>query len=331
MTQITDDAHARRHTLFEQALDESLAMARLALSLGKPVSSSIMDALDAAQRSRGDRRHLEEETGDPLPNASELLAAPPEMKGLAAAHHKLASVVAPATPGSVLFLDRERRRGGFVSILGPVPLVRRLMMMALLSLFALLFASLSPDVNQESISRNLLTDSGLTLFLNLMFLLAAAGLGASFASLFQAGKYLQEGTFSQDYEASYWIRYVLGLIAGIVLAEFVFAGDGLSSEVEALGKPVIALLGGFSASAVHRILARLMDGIEALLRGDQRELTRSRDVAARARHAEEMGAMRVDLAAELTELERTLGSEDPQVHTEFARLVGRLLPDRTER
>jgi hypothetical protein len=37
-----------------------------------------------------------------------------------------------------------------------------------------------------------------------------AGLGACFAALFLANRYIAEGTFDPKYESSYWIRFILG-------------------------------------------------------------------------------------------------------------------------
>ena len=114
------------------------------------------------------------------------------------------------------------------------------------------------------------------------------GLGACFAGLFQANRYIANNTFDPKFESSYWIRIVLGLMAGIILAELIplnllsesgtsGSESGGSSSIAALGKPVLALLGGFSAAAVYRIIARIVDALESLVRGDTKDAMAARD------------------------------------------------------
>ena len=74
---------------------------------------------------------------------------------------------------------------------------------------------MSDQVNTANIGQEWLVLSGHVLLYNLLFLIAAAGLGASFQALFQANRYVVAGTFDPKYESSYWIRFVLGLIAGL--------------------------------------------------------------------------------------------------------------------
>src|SRR5262245_23766312 len=51
----------------------------------------------------------------------------------------------------------------------------------------------------------------------------------------------------------YWIRFALGLLAGVLLAELV-PTDTSHSVYHGVAKPTLALLGGFSASVVYRLL-----------------------------------------------------------------------------
>lgn len=53
---------------------------------------------------------------------------------------------------------------------------------------------------------------------SIKYYLAAAGLGVSFAALYKANTFIANGTFDPTYHASYWIRFFLGLIAGLILA-----------------------------------------------------------------------------------------------------------------
>jgi hypothetical protein len=155
--------------------------------------------------------------------------------------------------------------------------------------------------------------------LNLSFLLAAAGLGACFAGLFQANRYIANSTFDPKYESSYWIRIVLGLMAGMILSELIpldifggggaeNSGSGVTTSTQALGKPVLALLGGFSAAAVYRIIARIIDALESLVWGDGKETTAAQEQAARAQFESQLTQNRLSLASNLTKIQQKLGS-----------------------
>ncbi len=88
---------------------------------------------------------------------------------------------------------------------------------AIIYLICFIVISLSPYVNTASLAKGIFASSGLVLLLNLIFLLTAAGLGACFTALFQANRYIADGTFDSKYESSYWIRFVPGLMAGMGL------------------------------------------------------------------------------------------------------------------
>lgn len=137
-----------------------------------------------------------------------------------------------------------------------------------------------------------------------------------------------EGSFDPRYEPSYWIRFGLGLIAGLILTElvpFVPAADG---EPARFAKPLLALLGGFSAVLVYRILERLVTTVDGLVRGDTRDILAARNSAAEARLAEQSARSRFATAARLIPLQQQLvdGSSSEEVGTRLARILDKL-PD----
>lgn len=68
--------------------------------------------------------------------------------------------------------------------------------------------------------------------------------------------------FRLKFTSSYWTRFVLGLIAGLVLSELVpIGGEGWKE----LTKPTLAILGGFSVDIVHKVLARIVNTVEILI------------------------------------------------------------------
>jgi hypothetical protein len=184
-------------------------------------------------------------------------------------HKKLSTRVAPARPKTISLLYKEEEEGSWLNFLGPVGLVRRLMTTTLISLMCFILISLSPYIDDASVSKGVLEDSGVELLLNLMFFLSAAALGACFSNLFEANKYIVRGTYDPKYESSYWIRFVLGLIAGLMMAVLIPAAlvTEQSPGIGFLTVPLLAMLGGFSASLFYRILERAVTTIDTLLTG----------------------------------------------------------------
>ena len=93
------------------------------------------------------------------------------------------------------------------------------------------------------------------------YLVAAASLGACFANLQRINTVISDGNFDPRIQSTYWTRWVMGVIAGIVLSELVF--DFLLSHSEKdtsvvaqgpLVQPILALVGGYSVDFVHGIL-----------------------------------------------------------------------------
>jgi len=105
----------------------------------------------------------------------------------------------------------------------------------------------------------------------------AAALGAVFYVLFTVHEYVKNRTFDPQYNSLYLIRFVLGIIAGLILAN-VMAAPALSKNetVGSLGPVVIALLGGFSTEAVYQILQRLVDVMVAAVRGDNSDAAKAK-------------------------------------------------------
>ncbi|WP_010100485.1 hypothetical protein, partial [Burkholderia ubonensis] len=213
---------------------------------------------------------------------------------------------APATPQAVTLLDLHRRNAHPLAWLGPVPLIRLLTFSALGFLFAVIATSLSPHVSSENIDRGFLQSDGTPLLWNTLFLLCCAGLGASFATLFQAHRYVAASTYDPKYDASYGARLILGVIAGLILVEMLPAQLFAQGSMQSFGRPALAMLGGFSATAVHRVLQRLVDTLETLVQGDRSADVDATLVATRARAASERAQWQRELAASLLDLQQSL-------------------------
>ncbi|WP_426398122.1 hypothetical protein ACN9M1_05630 [Ralstonia sp. R-29] len=277
--------------LAEQLREECEAMARYALHHGLPVAPELIAQLGSLI----DRQM----PGHATPHATPHHA-------LAAIHRKLAAAIAPATPQAVTLLDAQHRSDHPLAWLGPVPLIRLLTTAAIAFLIAVIATGMSPDVSSANIDRGFLQSDGTRLLWNTLFLLFCAGLGASFATLFQAHRYVAASTYDPKYDASYGARLILGVIAGLILVEMLPAQLFDRGSMHNFGKPALAMLGGFSATAVHRLLQRLVDALETLVRGDRAADADAAMQAYRARAASERTQWQSELAANLIDLQQSL-------------------------
>ncbi len=298
--------HPVQESIGSQLRRECEAMTRYALSSGLAVPAPIIRTLEAVRGA-----DAKQPASAPVTKVGSNAATKDAPGQLARIHEQLAGIIVPAIPRTVVLLEKEAAKSSFGSFLGPVPLVRRMMIAAMLSLVAVVTISLSPDVNENTVHLGLLNSDGITLLVNLLFLLAAASLGATFAALFRANRYVTAGYFDPKHESSYWMRYCLGLIAGIILAELIPLGDDENSAT--LTKPTLAMVGGFSASVVNRMLNRLVETVETLVRGRGEELIEARELAARVRMEGLVLQGRSTLAANLMHLHQQVSSDaDPK-------------------
>src|ERR671914_1365021 len=306
MSTVRRRARRPRPPLDGLMVDASEAMLRYALASGIAVPAAIFEVVERAERRRAQ--------DDPKPPSAD------EMRRLVHAHAELVRIVAPATPRTILLLSEGRRSR--LAMLGPVRLVRQMLVAVLIMLVVFVGLSTTSYVNETS--GDILTSTGLSLFVNELFFLAAGGLGAAFSALFTAYRYIADGTYDPKYESTYWLRFILGLMAGLLLPALIPIDD--SSHM--LTRPLLALLGGFSAAVLYRILERLVGAVESLVRADSRELRVARRDADIARSAEKSSLDRLGLVGELRRLEtQARAGDEPQgLADELGRVVGTLLP-----
>ena len=217
-------------------------------------------------------------------------------EALVRAHRELSRIVAPARPATLELLHtyREGKRpvrlsgriprqsvpapprpakkgfsffGGITPAGSTVPLVRWLMTATLAFLAAFVLLAAIPQARAASAGTGL-GDSDpafADLLLREVFLLAAAALGAGLTALYRAGREVARGSYDPEFDHTFLQRILLGMAAGLVIAELIPLGtdDALSG----LARPAIALLGGFAADAVHSVLTRLMAALETLFNG----------------------------------------------------------------
>lgn len=298
-------------SLKEQLVRESCAMVRRLITNGVRVPPALVRATDqfetALQRN-----------------------GPIDMAALAGTHERLSRLVAPARPGTVYLLDlRFHQQGREPSSLGPIALVRHLVRvaMACVVVFIVLSVVAMVEANPAIIlyGRNLVV---LEVILERVFWLSAAGIGAAFAMLFQLNDEIAQRTFDPDHSASVWVKFFLGVVAGFILVALVPMDGSVDTGAEALGPPTVALLGGFSASAVYRILTRMVEALESVFTGGTREQVAAAEKAASTRAAEEGSQARMAVAGQLMEIQQQLaaGMSGPEAAGRIQQVVAALVP-----
>jgi hypothetical protein len=293
--------------LDEQMLRAAEAMVRYSLASGIVVPEPVAEVVERAARAR------DGDTDFPRPDVRQLTRA----------HNELVRLVAPATPRSILVVSEGRRSA--LSMLGPVRLVRQMLVVVIVFLVAFLLLASSQEVNETS--GDFFHSSGLPVLINGLFYVVAGGLGAAFSALFTAHRYIKEQIYDPKYESTYWLRFILGLMAGLLLPALIPLGaDG---DAGAVSRPVLALLGGFSASVLYRILERLVTTVETLVRSDPRTMrTVSREVAT-ARASEQTALERLTLVGDLRRLESQARADgDGRLADGIDDLIQGLLPGR---
>jgi hypothetical protein len=259
-------------SLRAQLLLECRAMVLFALSEGRDLPRSVRDDLSVLE-----------------PDAESVATLP----RLADLYGRLARIVAPATPTGLLMMQEDKVRRPLLHFLGPVPSIRFLMVAMILFSFLFFGVSLFPEINRQTLSQDIYDMSGVPLLVALTFLLSAAGLGATFGVLFDASRRASLGSYDTKSDSIYWARIGLGLVSGLMLAELLPQHTPGGPLLE---RPLLALLGGFSASVVHQILRRFVGALESLFMPETGVDTAATERVIHQRVSEEQNVQRIALA-----------------------------------
>ena len=271
---VTEIGARVKERMWQRMARECEAMVQHAFSTGRVVPIEVMVRLDQAVSAADglsvvaapDRRD-----DASIAEAAARGATTVEMSrfvSLAVAHAGLARAIAPATPEAVLLMADERERHPLSSALGPLPLVRQMLGLALLSLVILLAVSINAAVNTENMAKSLLELSGFPLLMVETFLVSAASLGACFANLHRINTFISEGTYDPRFQSTYWTRWVMGVISGVILSQLVYnsvlahsGADTGAGAAGAIAQPILALVGGYSVDFVHGVLRRAINTV----------------------------------------------------------------------
>jgi len=180
------------------------------------------------------------------------------------AHNLLCKNVAPATPKSIEFTKKLHQEGKGKSVLNKLPLVRNLILLGILFLVIFILTGLSPEVNNNSLDKGMMNNHGLPLLLNIGYLASVSGLGVLFYLLKSVSKSVKEGVLLPEESIEYMAQIVLGVIAGLILAEILSIYLTDPNSINLFNKSILALIGGFSSDAIFSILQGVIDRIKAV-------------------------------------------------------------------
>jgi hypothetical protein len=312
-TQRQLDAYAT--PLARQLLEDCEVMARFAAANGTRIPEWLGNALAKigakAHRIRDDLERLQGAESDHDTEAIGRLqeavgaAVRTDLRGLVRIHGILAEIVAPATPRSIrVTAGADTLRGAIRKI----PLIGHMLTLSIFFLITYILVSVFGPI--------LAAQEPWPAVAHFLTLLSGAGLGATFWALFTAHRYVVAGTYDPRYTIVYWTRLCLGLISGVILGAFVFTRfpdsalhDG--SGVVLLSSSLAALLGGYSADAVNRILHRLVETLVTLVRGDGAEIQAARERELSTEHHQRLTASRTQTAIHLLSIREMLAEGNP--------------------
>lgn len=302
-------------SLKEQLVREACAMVRHLVTNGTRVPPAVIQSTDQFEAALEQNQTI-------------------DVAALAATHERLSRLVAPSKPGTLYLLDYGfHQQGRGASSLGPIKLVRDLVRVSMwcVGIFIILSVMAMADAHPTVtiFGRDLLI---VEIILERVFWLSAAGIGAAFAMLFTLNDQILARTYDPDETASYWVKFFLGVVAGFILVALVPIDTTPDTGAEALGPPTIAMLGGFSASAVYRILTRMVEALESVFAGGANEQAAVAEKLAAARSAEESVQSRMAVAGQLVEIQQQLASGMPaeQASAQLRQVVATLVPTSAE-
>ena len=247
---------------FESVYREVKAMIKYVYSKGEQVPPEVMEHYSEIEKEIHEFKAREdgEESELGLYRYDEITPLSVKMGNV---HNILSEMVEPALPKSIYMIENQLDRDSIWTQLGCLPIIRRMMLVSITSMIIFISVSLSSKINSENIVQSLFTLEGIDLFLFFLFLLSASALGAAFSSLLKASKYIVNRTFDTKYETSYWVQLLVGLISGLIITELV--PKEIFGKLSTVGKPTLALLGGFSSDLVYKVLQHLVSTVEFAL------------------------------------------------------------------
>ena len=184
------------------------------------------------------------------------------VENLIDAHNLLCKNIAPATPKSIEYTRKMHQESSKRSVFNKIPLTRNLMILSLVFLALFIGTVMSPQVNNDSLDKGILSISGGQLLLNLGYLSSVAGLGVIFFLLQDVSNSIKKGTLVPEDSISYASQILLGIIAGLLMSEILVLYFKNPNDINLFNKSILALIGGFSSDAIFGILQGLITRVK---------------------------------------------------------------------
>ena len=186
------------------------------------------------------------------------------VEDLIEAYNLLCKNVAPATPKSIDYTRRVYSEGENKSIFNKIPLVKNLIILAVLFLVSYITFGFFPQVNNDSLDNGVMNNHGVSLLLNLGYLASISGLGVLFYLLKKISASVEKSTLVGEEAVNYMAQILLGIIAGLLISEVISIGQSSTDNVTLFNKSVLALIGGFSSDAIFSVLESLITRLKTI-------------------------------------------------------------------
>lgn len=233
----------------DKLLNECIVASNFALGRGRKVKSQYLQAISNYSKDQENESNLEK---------------------LAETHRSLSKLIWPVTPERAVSWDEEDDGLGFVKSGVPFMIVFKLKIVSLVSILFFIGMSMCYMVHRPL--SYILEYAEWELLLTMLYYISAAGIGASFSILNKVNNHMKNKTFKDNHEHSYLIRFILGLISGLVMAmaihdDYLIDKNNFVILNDRIIRPLLAIIGGFSAELLNTFLFRLIDTLKSLFLG----------------------------------------------------------------
>lgn len=184
---------------------------------------------------------------------------------MVANYNDLVNAIMPTSVESISYINKYVFRNEVNKKWFQIPIYSKGLVVSFLALFSVIAFSLSPNVNSESLSQGILSSSGITLFINLLFICSLALLGVMFYTIKSMNAKIKTYTLTEIDVLTLNSAILIGVISGFFISE-VFSAlvtGGLGGSV-LLSKMTLAILGGFSSDAIFTMLQDIVNKLKAL-------------------------------------------------------------------
>ncbi len=234
------------------------------------------------------------------------------LERLATNHDHLRTAIAPVTPASLRGHTYARQKNQIIWGMWAATLA---------FLIGFLILTGSSIINPQLVETSFLYRIGWDQWTVALLYITAAGIGACFYNLVSMYRYILAHRFDVAYKSCYAMRILLGIVAGYVLAEVI------PIEAGQFSKPLLAMLGGFSAEAVEAILTRFVETLKATVQGNLGDQIEAQKQAADAKAQVRETQLKIDVAKELSDVLNALpkGEENDDVRIRLQQCLDKKL------